>query len=201
MDLWVVVILAGALVAAAIGLVRKHLLPRRYGARLVDAICAELGFTRLGVAPGSTLRGEFYGRPVELDVSPVGYAVVTAKVSEAAVPADLRVYETSSWSYQKAENRMLGLTVDTGDLEFDVWFDVNGNDRQAALRLPERTRRVLVAHRRRGLMILDGTVMLGSGSAAPFGYVYQRPDTLDGVKDMLTAVVALARELDAGVVS
>jgi hypothetical protein len=45
-------------------------------------------------------------------------------------------------------------------------------------------------------MIVAGTVMLGSGSAAPFGYVYQRPDTLPGVVEMVRAAAALANDLE-----
>src|SRR5690606_10510852 len=47
---------------------------------------------------------------------------------------DLAIYETSSWSYQKYENRELGLTMNTGDVEFDRGFDVHGNEPEVALR-------------------------------------------------------------------
>lgn len=184
-------------VAVAVWLVRERVLPRRHGSRLVDEVARELGFARTRGTHGDTLlAGSFGGSDVAISISRVGYALVTVAVSERAVPHDLAIYETSSWSYQKYENRQLGLTIDTGDPAFDAGFDVHGDDPTAALRVPERVRGVLVAHRRRGLMIVAGTVMLGSGSAAPFGYVYQRPDTLPGVVEMVRAATALANDLE-----
>jgi hypothetical protein len=184
-------------VLLVIWVVRNRVLPRRYGRHLIDEIARELGFARTRGAHGDTLlAGQVDGHEVAVSVSPVGYAVVTAPVSEQAVPHDLSIFETSSWSYQRYENRELGLTINTGDPEFDAWFDVHGDEPTAALRVPEHARRVLVAHRRRGLMIVTGTVMLGSGSAAPFGYVYQRPDTLTGVIEMVRAAAALVNDLE-----
>ena len=197
----VALIVSVSFLALATGLFREHLLPRRRARRaratLVESLGAELGTVPVETKDGTTLlRGSFNDYAVDIDISNRGCAIVRVNLSPSAIPHDLRIYETSSWSYQKMENRILGLTVDTGDLEFDAEFDVYGVDAEAATRLPVRTRRTLVAHRRRGLMICDGVLMLGSGAATPHFYLSNHPDTRETVLEMLEAATTLASALE-----
>jgi hypothetical protein len=193
---WIVLTIALSFAALALSIVNEHVLPRRYGRQLAESISTELRLARVaGEAGDIVLRGQPDGCPIEIRVSCLGYATVKVPISERFIASGLRIYETSSWGYHKSENRMLGLTVDTGDAAFDARFDVYGDDRDAALHLPERVRSVLVAHRRRGLMICDGALLLGSGSAFAFGYAHQRPDTLEGVTEMVRAATQLASAL------
>lgn len=196
-NLLVAILLLAAVAALAIRYTRAYLLPRRYGRQLIESLSRALSFECSRGAHGDTLvAGNVDGCRVEISVSAVGNAVVTVPLSPCPVDEDVAIYETSSWSYQKHENRALGLTINTGDAEFDRYFDVCGRDPEVALAVSEHVRRTLVMHRRRGLMIVCGTLMLGSGGAMPFGYVHQRPDTLDGVLEMVSAATALARELE-----
>jgi hypothetical protein len=191
------ILVVAAVAALAIGYAREYFVPRRHGRRLIEALARALSFECSRGTHGNTLvAGQRDGCRVEILVSPIGNAIVTVPLSRSPVAEDVAIYETSSWSYQKHENRALGLTIDTGDPEFDRYFDVSGRDPEVALAVSEHVRRTLVAHRRRGLMLVCGTLMLGSGGAMPFGYVHQRPDTLDGVLEMVTAATALARDLE-----
>lgn len=192
----VLILFAVAGVALSIGLMREYVLPRLYRRRLVHSIALALDVEHSRNADGTALlTGELNGCRVKISVSRVGSAVVTVPLSERAVPHDLSVYETSHWSYQKTENRLLGLTINTGDVEFDRGFDVHSDDPAAARKVAEHFRRTLVAHRRPGLMIVRGDLILGSGGATPFGYFHQRPDTLDGVMQLVSAATSLARDL------
>ena len=196
-NLLVVILFIAAGAAVAIGYTREHLVPRRHARRLVESLSRVLSFEcSRGTHNETRIAGDLDGCRIEIFVSAVGNAVVTVPLRSSPVAQDVAIYETSSWSYQKHENRALGLTINTGDPEFDRHFDVCGSEPEVALAVPEHVRRTLVAHRRRGLMIVSGTLMLGTGGAMPFGYVHQRPDALDGVLDMVKAATALARALE-----
>lgn len=198
----VALIVAISFFALVAGLVREHVLPqrraRRHRAALIESLGVEFGMVPVEIKGDGTtlLRGSFNDSAVDIDIASRGCTIVMVNLSARAVPHDLRIYETSSWSYQKQENRMLGLTVDTGDREFDAGFDVNSVDTNAATRLPARVRRTLVAHRGRGLMICNGVLTLGSGSATPYFYLSDQPDTHESVTEMLEAATALALALE-----
>src|SRR4051812_25186142 len=98
MDRGLVLVLCVALVVAT-RLVRKHVLPRRAGERLVASLCSGLGLVPLSIEHGKTaLSGQITGCSVVVEVTRDGAALVKVPITERVLPGKLTIYETSSWS-------------------------------------------------------------------------------------------------------
>ena len=101
-----------AALVVTVRVMNDHVRPRRRRRDLVNGLARELAMSATSGDRGETiLSGSYAGTALSIAISREGFAVLSVPLSRRAVPHELSICETSSWSYQKTENRLLGLTV------------------------------------------------------------------------------------------